>query len=169
MSNSPSSLSEIIINKIGTLVIIRTRIVYTSKRFQTPQLTCILFLWEELFTPFMKNDVLEVKKVGFSKVAVFLKTGHAANELIVHSTLKAKDYVAFILPFCTTRKGIIRDVPLDVTEEDIIMGSNSPFKIILAKRFNRRITDSSSNNNNNPRYVPSKSVSTSFEGQFEVA
>lgn len=70
------------------------------------------------------------------------------------------------------RKGIIRDVPVGVSEDDIVLSSNIPFKIISAKRFSRKVnfsatdTNSDGNNNNDKfNYVPTKSVSISFEGQ----
>ncbi|KMQ87862.1 nucleic-acid-binding protein from mobile element jockey-like isoform x2 protein [Lasius niger] len=85
----------------------------------------------------MREVILEVKKVGFCKVAVFMKTWNAANSLIDNPQLKFNDFVAFIPPFCTSRKDIIRDVPIEITEEEIISGSNSPFKILSARRFNR--------------------------------
>lgn len=107
-----------------------------------------------------------------------MKTWNAANSLIDNPLLKLNDFVAFIPPFCTSRKDI-RGVPIDITEEEIISESSSPFKIFSARRFNRRVNSPIVNldtvliNNNNPnqdnnnkvKYFPSMSICISFEGQ----
>lgn len=76
------------------------------------------------------KNILEVKKVGYSKVSIFLKTFDAVNKLVNNPMLAQKDLIAFIPPSRMSRKGIIRNIPLDLTEETILNNINS-FIIIL--------------------------------------
>lgn len=52
---------------------------------------------------------MEIKKVGYSKVSIFLKTRKAANDLVSDFRLKERDLIAFISPSRISRKGIIRN------------------------------------------------------------
>lgn len=57
---------------------------------------------------FKNDDILEIKRAGYSKVSVFLKTREAINNLVEDHRLPSHNLIAFISPFCTSRKGIIR-------------------------------------------------------------
>ncbi|KAL6421050.1 hypothetical protein ACFW04_013574 [Cataglyphis niger] len=94
------------------------------------------------------KEILEIKKIGYSKVSIFFKTKEAANILLI----------AFIPPFCTSKKDIIK------------VNISSSIKIVAANRLNRRTTTASNTNsqeNSSPNfsYVSSLSVSLTFEGQ----
>ncbi|KMQ90071.1 hypothetical protein RF55_10212 [Lasius niger] len=84
------------------------------------------------------------QKIGFSKINVQLKSRDAANNLIASSILKAKKYKVFIPFYRTTRRGIIRNVPLDLSEEDIRRGIDSEAVVLSIKRLNRRKRNSDS-------------------------
>ncbi|XP_072766275.1 uncharacterized protein [Anoplolepis gracilipes] len=123
------------------------------------------------------NGILVIKKVRYSKVSVFLKSGQAANSsLIEDSRLKGNDLIAIIPPFRTSRKGVIRNMLLDLSEEHILNGVRSPIKIISARRLNRKVSNhnkrsSQDQNLNNADsssediLTPSYSVVLTFEGQ----
>ncbi|EFN68824.1 hypothetical protein EAG_11378 [Camponotus floridanus] len=116
------------------------------------------------------SDILEIKKAGFSKASIYFKTKEAANALVNDRKLSEKDLKAFIPPFRTSRKGIIRDVPPEFTDQQILESIVSPFKVIAVSRLNRRITtppylDSQSDPPPAITYSPSLSVSITFEGQ----
>jgi len=83
-----------------------------------------------------KNDILELKKTGYSKINIRFKT-RAANKLTSNQILKAKGYCAYIPLYRTTRKGIIRGVPLDLSEE-ILAGLESVVTVLLVQRLSRR-------------------------------
>jgi len=67
-----------------------------------------------------KNDILELKKTGYSKINIRFKTREATNKLTSNQILKAKGYHAYIPLYRTTRKSIIRGVPLDLTDGEIL-------------------------------------------------
>ncbi|KAM0734490.1 hypothetical protein ACS0PU_011961 [Formica fusca] len=75
------------------------------------------------------SDVMEIRKVGFSKVSIFVKTREAANDLVNDSRLKKEDLIAFIPPSRTSRKGIIRNVSLDLSDE--LISENTKARIRL--------------------------------------
>jgi len=116
------------------------------------------------------DDILEIKKIGFSKVSVFFKFRDAANALVDDRRLAAKGLEAFIPPFRTSRKGIIRDVPLDLTDHLILQHTTSPIKVVAVNRLNRRVNtthqlNSQTDTSAPANYSPSYSVSLTFEGQ----
>lgn len=88
-----------------------------------------------------KNDILEIKKVGFSKINIRLKSREAANGLISNRILKEKKYLVYVPLYRTTRKGIIRGVPLDITDDEILRGLDSKIKILSVQRLSRRRRD----------------------------
>lgn len=112
-----------------------------------------------------KIDILEIKKIGYSKISVQLTNRDAANQLLTNSALKSKNLTAFIPSFRTTRQGIIRNVPLDVTEEEIIKEVNCPFVISRVRRLNRKAPVPPDSNTSSPEYIPSKTVALTFKGQ----
>lgn len=80
--------------------------------------------------------------------------------------------IAFIPPSRISRKGIIRNVPLDLTDQNILMNIKSPINVISINRLNRKVSNNPSNvreeNNTSasvPVYTPSFSVMVTFEGQ----
>ena len=101
-------------------------------------------------------DVMEVKKIGFSKVAIFFSTKESANSLVEDSRLTIINLEAFIPLFLTSRKGIIRDIPSDLTIDEILKHISCPYKIITASRFKRKI---------NNEFYPTRTVCLTFEGQ----
>lgn len=112
------------------------------------------------------EDILEIKKVGFSKVSVFFKSRDAANALVDDKRLAAKDLETFIPPFRTSRKSIIRDVPLDLTDQLILCNTTSPIRVVAVNRLNRRIvtvshTDSQADTSESAIYSPSQTVTPS--------
>jgi len=78
----------------------------------------------------VEKDISEIKKVGYSKLLVQFNSREAANNLIHNPILKSKNLIAFIPLFRTSRQGIIRNVPLDLSEDDIKLGLDSPFEIV---------------------------------------
>lgn len=96
----------------------------------------------KLITGTYELDVIEIKKMGFSKILVQLKSSKSGNSFVNYSALKNKSLIAFIPSFRTHRQGIIRDVPLDLSiEEGISRELISPFEISSVRRLNRRISD----------------------------
>lgn len=85
-----------------------------------------------------KNDILELKKIGYSKINIRFKTWEAANNLTLNQILNDKGYSVYIPLYRTTRKGVIRSVPLDLSEEEILGGLESVVEVSSVQRLGRR-------------------------------
>lgn len=105
-------------------------------------------------------DILEIRRLNRSKFMVVCATSKCANEIVENEKMK-EQFMAFIPANYVTRACIIRDVDVEITDdeirENIDVGS---FKIIHMQRLNRKtFVDGKVN------YVPSSTVKFVFEGQ----
>lgn len=114
-----------------------------------------------LLSSSFRKDIIEIKKSGHSRVSVHFKNYDTANNLINNPILKLKKLTAFIPISRTYRNGIIRGVPLELSEEEIKEGIQSPYTITSIRRLNRR----SSSEDYPPKYSPSKTILISFKEQ----
>lgn len=83
--------------------------------------------------------------------------------------LYSYNLIGFIPPFRTSRKGIVRNVPLDLTNESILESANSPITIIAVNRLTRKVarnqTKGKNIDNNSTEYTLSYTITVTFEGQ----
>ncbi|KMQ89364.1 hypothetical protein RF55_11020 [Lasius niger] len=116
------------------------------------------------------GDIVEIRKIGYSKINVQLKSREAANNLVTNPILKAKKYKVFIPLYRTTRRGIIRNVPLDLSKEEIRREIDSEVVVSSIKRLNRRKRNSDSSLSDvvdsDSRLTPSNTVLVTFRGQI---
>lgn len=80
-----------------------------------------------------KHEILEVKSHGRLVVAASFTKVDAANAIINHSVLKENNLTASIPAFRIMRTGLIKNVPDDISDDEIIESFESPCKIISAK------------------------------------
>jgi len=106
------------------------------------------------------REILEIRKIGRSKVLVQTNTYEAANRLATNSSLASYNLRAFIPSYKVLRTGIMRDVPQDLSIEFIKESISSPIKILELHRLNRR-----TKLDNETSYVPSRTVCIKFAGQ----
>ncbi|KYQ51915.1 hypothetical protein ALC60_08977 [Trachymyrmex zeteki] len=114
-----------------------------------------------IVTRFANGKILEVKSAGKNKVAVHFGDYAIANRALSHPNIKEVGLNAFIPSFNILRTGVIRNVPLDISENDVVNLFSSQFKILSAKRFNIR-----SRKDGEITTSPSRSVLIKFRGQF---
>ncbi|XP_029679427.1 uncharacterized protein LOC115245303 [Formica exsecta] len=65
----------------------------------------------------------------------------------------------------TSRQGIIRNIPLEFTEEEIKKEIVCPYDIVNVRRLNRRSSTLSDSGLGSVNYIPSKTVCIAFKGQ----
>lgn len=116
---------------------------------------------DRLLSSTIRKDISKIKKVDYSKLLVQFNSCEAANNLINNPILKSKNLIAYIPSFRTSRQGIIRNVPLDLSVDDIKSGLVSSFEVASVRRLNRKILSEDSSSS----FIPSKSVSISFKDQ----
>ncbi|KAJ8709459.1 hypothetical protein PYW08_009463 [Mythimna loreyi] len=76
-----------------------------------------MFLFEKNFS----NVVIgSVKQLGRNRVSVEFKSHQDANSFLISRILVQHNYVATIPQYNVTRMGLVRDVPTDWTEDEII-------------------------------------------------
>lgn len=119
-----------------------------------------------------KNDILELKKIGYSKINIRFKIREAANNLTSNQTLKSKGYLVYIPSYRTIRKSIFRGVPL--SEGEILSGLESAVDVLSVQRLGKRgggplpsssSTQTNVNSNVNNRLTPSRTILILFRGQ----
>lgn len=107
------------------------------------------------------DKILEVKSSGRNKVAVHFSDRAAANNVLSNIAIKDNGLSAFIPAFRVLRTGIIKNVPLDVSDEDIIRNFISTYKIGSVKRLNFR-----TRTEGELITTPSQTISIKFRGQL---
>lgn len=106
-----------------------------------------------------------LSRIGRNRVSLIFSTYQAANVFTLNEELKNKGYNAFIPSFSITKMGLIKDVPVEFTNEDIVEFVKVPLingcgKVIKARRLNRKVTIEG-----NTQWRPSQTVVLTFDGQ----
>lgn len=112
--------------------------------------------------PEIKEDIVNMSIMGAKKIKVELKSYTSANKLLTASSLKEKNYHAYIPVFYTHKKGVIKQVDIDLSEAELReiikpkLGYN--FEVTHVKRITRK--------NDKNEIVPTTSIIVTFRGQI---
>jgi hypothetical protein len=109
------------------------------------------------------EKILRIKSVGRQKISVEFHTHQAANIFLDDVSLSKNGYTTFIPKYLASRMGVLRGIPLDMTEDDLLEHISTPRgfgKIIKI----RRLTYKSIENGQNI-WKPSRSIVVTVEGQ----
>ncbi|XP_023247171.1 uncharacterized protein LOC111643480 [Copidosoma floridanum] len=113
-----------------------------------------------------KGKIHSISSSGPLKVSIFMTDGLSANQLLSNPLLSKENLKASIPHHCIYKQGVIRDVPLDLTEDMILTCLNAPLAstspVHSVKRLNRKIHDK---NTNSSSLTPTSSVMVTFIGQ----
>lgn len=104
-----------------------------------------------------------LKKIGRNRVSLSFSKFEDANAFVENGLLKASHYKAFIPSFNITRMGVVRGVPIDWSEEEILKNLSVPIgsgNIIKVRRLNRKTII-----NEKREFVPIETVVLTFDGQ----
>lgn len=101
----------------------------------------------------------ETKKIGHSIIVPFHSPSQA-NSVMNHEALKANNIIAYIPEFNLTRQGIIKTIPLNITDSDLLKDLQSGPKILEATRCNRFVNQL----NGSRKMTKSLSILLKFEG-----
>lgn len=109
------------------------------------------------------RQVIDIKNRGKFKTEILFKTRDEANRILKDQTLSSHNLEAFIPGFRKTRKGLIKDVPLDISEDVIKEAIVSPVEVLEVKRQTRR--------NKNPtgdhdKRLKTRTILITFSGQI---
>lgn len=109
------------------------------------------------------GDIVNISSIGINRVKVEFSKAESANKLVNNSILKGKKYNSFIPKFLIRRQGVIRNIDLEFTEDELkqsitpIFGET--FNILGVRRLNRKHI-----NGNSIEYLPSTTVLVTFKG-----
>lgn len=104
-----------------------------------------------------------VKRVGRNRVSVEFRSAEDANAFLNHPALAAAKYEAIIPSYSVTRMGIVKQVPVEWTMEELVESISVPSgfgRVIKARRLNKKTSV-----NDSTVWVPTSTVVLTFLGQ----
>lgn len=108
-------------------------------------------------------NIVDIRKRGKYNVEVMCKNYIDANAIIDDVNLKKHGLETFVPVYKKFRQGIVKNIPVDISEQSILNACESPAKVMDVRRLNRRNTNSTSDSD---RWIPSKTILITFEGQM---
>lgn len=111
------------------------------------------------------NNIINgsLKKIGRNKLSLSFSNHLDANSFIIHSSLASQNYKAFIPSFNVTRMGLVRGVPADWSDDDVMENITVPFgcgNILKVRRIRRKKVD-----NGQTEFINTESMVLTFDGQ----
>lgn len=107
-----------------------------------------------------RNNIIDIKSIGYNRVKVVLKTFSSANELVNHKLITENNLIAFIPTFFTQKKGLIRMVDTFFSEDYLKQSIVSDIKVTDVKRMKKKTVDK----DGNPLIVDRQAIIVSFLG-----
>lgn len=86
-----------------------------------------------------KSNILNISSVGKSKVKILVDNALIANKLLSFNLINSNELETYIPDFNLYKSGVIKNIDISVSNEDIVDESKSEFKIIEARRLTKRI------------------------------
>lgn len=112
------------------------------------------------------SNVLQdgIKRLGRNRVSVAFKSPEDANAFLSNSILEQNKYVATVPQFNVTRMGLVRGVPSEWTDEEVMTYVKVPAgcgRVLKVRRLNRK----SVSDKGKTEWVPGQTVVLTFDGQ----
>lgn len=104
------------------------------------------------------KSALNTKQIGKFRNKITFKDKNEANKLISDKSLEPDNLKAFIPKQYVERVGVIKDVPEELTEQDILDNIISKYKVKAIWRFKRKLE--------NGNMVNTSTIKIVFEGQL---
>ncbi|KAJ8716723.1 hypothetical protein PYW07_006201 [Mythimna separata] len=104
-----------------------------------------------------------IKRIGRNRVSVEFKSYQDANSFLNNTILTKNSYIASIPQYNITRMGIVRDIPVEWSEDDVIKHIQVPEgcgPVIKARRMSRKVISSGIT-----EWKPTQTVVLTFDGQ----
>lgn len=88
--------------------------------------------------PRYKHLINDISSVGLKKVKIEMNSFEAANNFVMEKSLISYNLSAYIPLFYTTKSGIVRDIPVEISEEELRNDIRCEFPILDIFRFNKK-------------------------------
>jgi hypothetical protein len=118
---------------------------------------------KRLFSIGFKEVDYEFEKMNNYCVKIIFKNAKNANLLVNNENFKKHGYKCYIPTSVLIKKGVIHDIPFEITLEEIVKNANCSAKIISAIRLQKR---NRSSLNENDRYIDTRSVILKFKAMW---
>ena len=106
------------------------------------------------------RNILRLEKRGRNRVAVFFNDYKQANDFVKHEMHQEHNTNAFIPANAVSSQGVIRNIDLDITEEEFLKEVQCKQNIISARRMNFRTIEEG-----RVMYKPTQTIVATFEGK----
>lgn len=142
-------------------------VVHIQKEISSSNGNCSLHPVE--FGRFLKNNNIKnvengsLKRIGRNRLSLSFSVFSDANNFINNENLKQNNYKVFLPSFQVCRVGLVRGIPADWTEDDILSNVTLPYgcgEILKLRRLKKK-----SIVNNTAQFVNTESVVFTFDGQ----
>ena len=90
--------------------------------------------------PRYKLHIKNISIVNRNKIKIELNSSENANKLISENILIDNNFSAYIPKYFTTKSGIVKNIPIDITIDEMKNDIISPFFISDIFRFNKKET-----------------------------
>lgn len=107
------------------------------------------------------NDVKKITIKGRNKLGIEFINFNTANKMLNNEILLKKGYNIFIPFNYALCKGIVRNIDITVSDQELFDCTRSPFKISEIKRLNRRVLN---HVDKSVQYEPTGTILFTFEG-----
>lgn len=105
-----------------------------------------------------------LKRVGRNRISMTFTTYTDANNFLAHQRLEQERYKAFIPTFNVTRMGVVKGVPNDWSEEEVLTSISVPVgcgPVLKVRRIKRKVTV-----NNCSQFINTGTIIVTFDGQI---
>lgn len=105
-----------------------------------------------------------LKRIGRNRLSLSFSNFENANAFLNNSNLETHNFKAFIPSFHVTRMGIVRGIPKDWTEEEVIQNISVPIgcgKILKTRRIKKKTI-----NEGQPSFINTETIVITFDGQI---
>lgn len=89
----------------------------------------------------LRHEIVNISGIGRNRYKIETKTGQSANRLRLQDTFRQKNMEAYIPSFLTTRRGVIRDVDIALSNQEILAEIKSEFLVIDVRRFTKKVIE----------------------------
>lgn len=86
----------------------------------------------------LKNEIIDIMATGKNRMKMTTKTPEAANELLSLEIFREREITAYIPNFRVFSTGIIRDIDIYLSDEEILNELNSPIAPTSVRRLTRK-------------------------------
>lgn len=109
------------------------------------------------------GNIIQIKKSGNNKFEIYFQSYDDANKFINSKSNEQNDTYSFIPRYHIYSKGIVKNIDIDMSNEEIIEQSKTPeqYKFVHVKRFHRRTIK-----DDNIELIPTTKVAITFETQI---